>query len=86
MVEAAKTYTPSVHEETFENLKAFLASGGVSGNDPKDGSYWMPVKDSGYYILARYYGPTSRINGKTAKDITFKGTKLERKFETVKFE
>lgn len=200
MAEAAKMYTPAVHEETFENLKAFLASGGVSGNvgmfepvdhqaggshkvraagtllghlgfpvhhayyqqlpvdqtgkrlagsngpfvltlpykpgvdlfwsvtrygastflplnpadlggndiqaynayntkpdengnvtftfskkDPKNGTYWMPVMDSGYYILARYYGPTKRLNGKTAKDILYKGTKLETKFATVKF-
>ena len=200
MAEAAKTYTPAVHKETFENLKAFLASGGVSGNvgmfeaiddpaggthkvraagtllghlglpvhhayyqqipvdktgkrlagsngpfvltlpyksgaglfwsvtrygantflplnpadlgkhdiqayngfntkpdkngnvtftfskkDPNDGSYWMPVIDSGYYILVRYYGPTSRMNGKTAKDILYKGTPLEEKFKSVKF-
>lgn len=198
--QAAKTYTSTVHKETFENIKAFLASGGVSGNvgmfealddpaggshkvraagtlmghlgfpvyhayyqqipvnskgtplagasgdfvmtlpykpgvdlfwsvtrygfdtflplnpadlggnniqaynafntkadkngnvtftfskkDPKDGTYWMPVKDSAYYIIARYYGPTSRLNGNTAKDIVFKGTPLEKKFEVVKF-
>ncbi|MBW1939231.1 MAG: DUF1254 domain-containing protein [Deltaproteobacteria bacterium] len=200
MAEAAKIHTPAVHKETFENLKAFLASGGVSGNvgmfepvdhpaggthkvraagtllghlgfpvhhayyqqlpvdstgkklagangpfvltlpykpgvdlfwsvtrygadtflplnpadlggndiqaynafntkpdkngnvtftfskkDPKDGTYWMPVMDSGYYILARYYGPTKRLNGNTAKDIIYGGTKLEKKFKTVKF-
>ena len=200
MAEAAKIYTPAVHKETFENLKGFLASGGVSGNvgmfeavddpaggthkvraagtllghlgfpvhhayyqqipvdsngvklagangpfvltlpyetgvdlfwsvtrygantflplnpadignndiqaynayntkpdkngnvtftfskeDPKNGTYWMPVMDSGYYILARYYGPTSRLNGNTAKDLLYKGTKLEEKFKTVKF-
>lgn len=56
-----------------------------SKEDPKDGTYWMPVMDSGYYILARYYGPTSRLNGNTAKDIVFGGTPLEKKFETVKF-
>ncbi len=200
MAEAAKIYTPEVHQETFENLKAFLASGGVSGNvgmfepvdhpaagspkvraagtllghlgfpvhhayyqqipvdrtgkrlagangpfvvtlpykpgvdlfwsvtrygadtflplnpadlggndiqaynayntepdkdgnvtftfsmaDPKDGTYWMPVKEDGYYWLARYYGPSPRLNGNTAKDIIYGGTKLEKKFETVKF-
>ncbi|MBT7303101.1 MAG: DUF1254 domain-containing protein [Victivallales bacterium] len=200
MTAAAKTYTPAVHKETFENLKAFLASGGVSGNvgmfepcghpaagshkvraagtllghlgfpvhhayyqqlpvdragkplagangpfvmtlpykpgvdlfwsvtrygantflplnpadlggndiqaynafstkpdkkgnvtftfsvkDPKDGTYWMPVTEGGYYILARYYGPTARLNGNTAKDIVYGGTKLAKKFETVKF-
>ena len=56
-----------------------------SKEDPKDGTYWMPVKDSGYYVLARYYGPTSRLNGKTAKDIIYGGTPLEDKFNTVKF-
>lgn len=200
MTEAAEIYTPAVHKEAFENLKAFLASGGVSGNvgmfepvdhpaggshkvraagtllghlgfpvhhayyqqipvdptgkklagasgpfvltlphkpgvdlfwsitrydaetflplnpaeiggndiqaypgfytepdkdgnvtftfsmeDPKDGTYWMPVLEGGYYILARYYGPASSLNGNTAKDILFKGTKLEEKFKTVQF-
>ena len=200
MAEAAEIYTPEVHKETFEHLKAFLASGGVSGNvgmfeavdhpaagshkvraagtllghlgfpvhhayyqqipvdstgqplagangpfvvtlpydpgvdlfwsvtrygadtflpldpadlggndiqaynafntepdengnvtftfskeDPRDGSYWMPVTDAGYYWLARYYGPTARLNGNTAKDIIYGGTELEMKFATVKF-
>ncbi len=200
MKEAAKTYTMDVHKQTFENLKDFLASGGISGNvggfeavddpaggslkvraacclmghlgfpvhhayyqqipvngkgvklagangtfvmtlpykpgvdlfwsvtrygadtflplnpadlggndiqaynafntkpdkngkvtftfsmqDPKDGTYWMPVTKKGYYIIARYYGPTKRLNGNTAKDIIYGGTKLEKKFETVKF-
>jgi len=53
--------------------------------DPNDGTYWMPVTESGYYVLARYYGPTARINGKTAKDILYGGTPLEEKFKTVKF-
>jgi hypothetical protein len=200
MAEAAKIYTPAVHKETFENLKAFLASGEVSGNvgmfepvdhpaggshkfraagtllghlgfpvhhayyqqipvdsngkklagangpfvltlpykpgvdlfwsvtrygadtflplnpadlggndiqaynafntkpdkngnvtftfskkDPKDGTYWMPVTDAGYYLIARYYGPTKALNGNTAKDIIYGGTPLEKRFETVKF-
>jgi hypothetical protein len=200
MAEAAKIYTPALHAETFENVKAFLASGGVSGNvgmfeavddpaggsnkvraagtlmghlgfpvhhayyqqipmdgsgqrlagsngpfvmslpydsgvdlfwsvtrygadtflplnpadigdndiqaynefnteadengnvtftfsmeDPKDGTYWMPVAEGGYYLIARYYGPASGLNGKTAKDIVYGGTKLEKTFETVKF-
>jgi len=200
MNKAAKDYTPAVHKQTFENIKQFLASGGVSGNtggfepvdhpaggshkvraaatlighlgfpvhhayyqvipvdrtgkklkgtngpfvmtlphesgaklfwsitrydantflplnpadidnndiqaypdfstkpdkdgnvsftfskkDPKDGSYWMPVLDSGYYIVVRYYGPASKMNDKTAKDIIYKGTKLEQVFKTVKF-
>jgi hypothetical protein len=200
MKKAAKTYSMDVHKETFENLKGFLASGGVSGNvggfeavddpaggtmkiraaccllghlgfpvhhayyqqipmnsagkllsgangpfvltlpydpgvslfwsvtrygadtflplnpaylgghniqaynafntepdakgnvtftfskaDPKNGTYWMPVTDAGYYLIARYYGPTKALNGNTAKDIIYKGTKLEQRFETVKF-
>lgn len=32
MAEAVRTYTPEIHSETFEHLKEFLASGGVSGN------------------------------------------------------
>lgn len=56
-----------------------------SMEDPKDGSYWMPVTAEGYYILARYYGPTAKLNGNTAKDIIYKGTPLEKKFETVQF-
>jgi len=200
MAEAAKSYTPEVHKETFENIKAFLASGEISGNvggfeavddpaggshkvrvaccflghlgfpvhhayyqqipmdsegnklsgangpfvvtlpydpgvdlfwsvtrygantflplnpadlggnniqaynafntkpdengnititfsieDPKDGTYWMPVTEDGYYWVARYYGPTKALNGNTAKDIIYKGTPLEKKFQTVKF-
>jgi hypothetical protein len=57
-----------------------------SKDDPKDGIYWIPVKDTPYSIIARYYGPTSRLNGNTAKDIVYGGTPLEKKFETVKFQ
>jgi hypothetical protein len=200
MAEAAKIYTPEVHKETFENVKAFLASGGISGNvggfepvdhpaagsqrvraactlmghlgfpvhhayyqqipmdssgnplsgangpfvmslpydpgidlfwsltrygadtflpldpadlggndiqaynafntepdddgnvtftfsmeDPQDGTYWMPVREDGYYLIARYYGPTPRLNGNTAKDIVYAGTPLEERFKSVKF-
>ena len=200
MTDASEAYSPEIHEQTFENLKAFLASGGVSGNvgmfeavdhpsggshkvraagtllghlglpvhhayyqqipvdrtgtrlagangpfavtlpydpgvdlfwsvtrygadtflplnpadiggndiqaynafntepddtgnvtftfsmeDPKNGTYWMPVAEGGYYWLARYYGPTSRLNGNTAKDIVYGGTPLEERFRTVKF-
>lgn len=53
--------------------------------DPKDGTYWMPVTDAGYYLIFRYYGPTRALNGNTAKDIIYGGTKLEKKFATVKF-
>jgi hypothetical protein len=56
-----------------------------SKKDPKDGTYWMPVTDDGYYLIARYYGPTRRLNGNTAVDIVFGGTPLEKKFKAVKF-
>ena len=200
MAEAVKGYTPEVHKKTFENVKAFLGSGGISGNvgmfeavddpaggshkvraagtlmghlgfpvrhayyqnipvtpegvihagangpfvitvpfapgvdlfwsvtrydfttflplnpadiggnniqaynayntkpdadgnvtftfsmeDPKDGTYWMPVTEGEYYMIFRYYGPAPALNGNTAKDIVYKGTPLEKKFETVQF-
>jgi hypothetical protein len=45
----------------------------------------MPVIDSGYYIIARYYGPTAKLNGKTAADIVYTGTPVEQKFKAVQF-
>lgn len=33
---------------------------------PKEGTYWMPVTEGGYYWVSRYYGPTSKMNGRTA--------------------
>ena len=30
-----------------------------SMEDPEDGTCWMPVIESGYYLIARYYGPAS---------------------------
>jgi hypothetical protein len=33
----------------------------------------MQVTADGYYWVARYYGPTARLNGKTAKDIIYGG-------------
>jgi hypothetical protein len=56
-----------------------------STEDPKDGTYWMPVIETGYYFIVRYYGPTSRLNGNTAHDIIYKGTDLEDMFKAVKF-
>jgi len=56
-----------------------------STEDPEDGTYWMPVIDTGYYFISRYYGPTSRLNGNTAHDIVYKGTDLEDMFKAVKF-
>jgi hypothetical protein len=56
-----------------------------STKDPKDGTYWMPVKDDGYYYVVRYYGPTKDLNGNTAFDIIYKGTKLEANFKPVQF-
>ncbi len=41
--------------------------------------------DSGYYVIARYYGPTPRLNGNTAVDIVYKGTELEDKLKAMKF-
>jgi len=56
-----------------------------SMEDPKDGTYWMPVTKEQYYMIFRYYGPSPALNGNTAKDIVYKGTALEKKFKTVKF-
>jgi hypothetical protein len=56
-----------------------------SMNDPKDGTYWMPVTEAGYYVLVRYYGPTAKLNGMTAKDFIYGGTPLEKRFTTVRF-
>jgi len=53
--------------------------------DPKDGSYWMPVTEGGYYFVARYYGPTPKLNGNTAFDIIYKGTDLENTIKAIKF-
>jgi len=54
-------------------------------SDPKDGTYWMPVTDAGYYLIFRYYSPLKALNGNTAKDLIYGGTPLAAKFETVKF-
>lgn len=56
-----------------------------SKEDPNDGSYWMPVSDAGYYLIARYYGPAKTLNGNTAVDILYKSTPLEKKFTAVIF-
>ena len=45
----------------------------------------MPVIDSGYYAIARYYGPTPKLNGNTAGDIIYADTPMEQKFKAVKF-
>ena len=55
-----------------------------SRQDPNDGTYWMPVTDE-YYIIARYYGPTPRLNGNTAHDIVYRGTNLESLFKPSTF-
>ena len=54
--------------------------------DPKDGSYWMPVTEGGYYIMLRYYGPSPALNGNTMFDIAYKGSSLEEKFKPVQFD
>lgn len=56
-----------------------------STEDPKDGTYWMPVLDDGYYFVARYYGPAAPLNGNTAFDRIYKGTALEANFKPVQF-
>lgn len=45
----------------------------------------FPENTSGYYLIVRYYVPTPRLNVNTAKDIIYKGTKLEDRFKSVKF-
>ncbi len=55
-----------------------------SREDPKNGTYWMPVTDD-YYFISRYYGPNSKTNGNTVHDILFEGTKLEEVFRATKF-
>ena len=50
----------------------------------EDGTYWMPVTGP-YYFISRYYGPNSKMNGKTVHDIIFKGTELATKFTATKF-
>lgn len=55
-----------------------------SREDPKDGTYLMPVIGP-FYVIARYYGPTSDLNDNTVHDILFKGTPLEAAFKTPDF-
>ncbi|WP_375748301.1 DUF1254 domain-containing protein [Vibrio sp. HN007] len=56
-----------------------------STKDPKDGSYWMPVKEDGYYFVVRYYQPTTKLNGNTAFDKIYGDTKLKGKFKAITF-
>ena len=93
----ADTFLPldpaSIGGKNVQAYNAFNTKPDGNGNvkltfskaDPKDGSYWMPVTDGGYYLIFRYYGPTAKLNGNTAKDIIYKGTPLEKRFETVTF-
>ena len=93
----ANTFLPldpaTIGGNNIQAYNAFNTKPDADGNvtftfsmeDPKDGTYWMPVTKEGYYIISRYYGPTERLNGNTAKDILYKGTPLEKKFETVQF-
>lgn len=55
-----------------------------SKEDPKDGTYWMPVTGP-YYFISRYYGPNAKMRGKTVHDIVFKGTPLAEKFRATEF-
>jgi len=43
-------------------------------------------KGSNREAVIVYVGTANALNGNTAKDIIYGGTKLEKKFETVKFE
>jgi len=43
-----------------------------SVENPKDGTYWMPVLEVGYYFVTCYYGPTSRLNGNTSIDLFYR--------------
>lgn len=56
-----------------------------STEDPKDGTYWMPVKDDGYYFIVRYYPSSPNLNGQTAFDRIYAGTKMEDKIKPLKF-
>jgi len=94
---ASKTFLPlnpsDIGGNNIQAYNAFNTEPDENGNvtftfsmeDPKDVTYWMPVTKDGYYIIFRYYGPTAALNGNTAKDIVYKGTPLEKKFETVQF-
>lgn len=55
-----------------------------STEDPKDGTYWMPVTGP-YYFISRYYGPNSKMNGRTVHDLLFRGTPLQDAFGATKF-
>ena len=68
MAAAAKDYTPEVHKETFESIKAFMAAGGVSGNvgmfeavdDPNGGSHKVRASGTllghlGFPVYHAYY-------------------------------
>ncbi|MGF1720017.1 DUF1254 domain-containing protein [Vibrio kyushuensis] len=52
-----------------------------STDDPKDGTYWMPVVDGEqYYFIVRYYDPQSGLKGNTAQTLLYGGTPLENVF------
>lgn len=55
-----------------------------SREDPKDGTYWRPVTGP-YSFIARYDGPTSRLNGNAVHDVMFGGTPLEDTFRANRF-
>jgi hypothetical protein len=94
---SSKTFLPlnpaDIGGNNIQAYNAFNTKPDENGNvtftfsmeDPKDGTYWMPVLETGYYMIFRYYGPTERLNGNTAKDVVYGGTPLEKKFETVQF-
>lgn len=83
----AKTYLPM--DLPINVFNAFNMKPDTNGNvtitfsieDPKDGTYWMPVLEDGYYFVTRYYGPTSALNGHTSIDLFYKDGKIKRTVE-----
>jgi len=93
----ADTFLPlnpaDIGNQNIQAFNAFNTTPDKDGNvtftfskeDPKDGTYWMPVTDSGYYLIFRYYGPAKTLNGNTAVDIIYGGTPLAERFKAVNF-
>lgn len=88
MVHAPYKTTPSRESIPFDDSQNQLITTALSALIAES---IIGLKNSGLLdvkalsILPTYYGPTSRLNGNTAKDIVYGGTPLEKKFETVKF-
>jgi len=52
---------------------------------PSDDSYWIPVTAGGYYNIFRYYSPTKELHGQSAKDLIYRGSKLEKLMKSPQF-